>query len=179
MFLRVELKKLLKFKQELLTDMKNLFYRRSDEVEKLAKYLADADQPLVDCMQQIMAMTQDKEHRQKELEQLQAAAQEIVNMVDPPEDGVVLDRTMLKHLCEAPQKIAAYVSETTRSYVAHVLGLLKSFRPSVHVDVLADGMAMDCSEEKFKEYLQEVRPTTEKIVESLEQEQSVGICMKQ
>lgn len=36
--------------------------------------------------------------------------------------------------------------------------------------VLADGMAADCSEEKFIEYLQEVMPVAEKSVESLEQD---------
>jgi hypothetical protein len=34
------------------------------------------------------------------------------------------------------------------------------------VEPLADGMAADCSEEKFAEYLQEVEPVAYKIVEA-------------
>jgi hypothetical protein len=49
----VELKNILKYKEELLTDMKNLLYRRSDGVELLAKQLEDANQQLVQCMRRI------------------------------------------------------------------------------------------------------------------------------
>jgi hypothetical protein len=67
-----------------------------------------------------------------------------------------------------PQKIVSYVSETTRAYIAHVLRLVKSFWPKANVEPLANGMAADCSEEKFTVYLKEVKPMAHKIVESLE-----------
>jgi hypothetical protein len=38
------------------------------------------------------------------------------------------------------------------------------------VEPLADGMAADCSEEKFAKYLKEVEPVAHKIVESLEED---------
>jgi hypothetical protein len=72
-------------------------------------------------------------------------------MVDPAE-GVVNNRTLLKRLHEAPQKIVGYVFETTKTYVAHVLGLVKSFWPKANVEPLANDMAADCSEEQFKVY---------------------------
>jgi hypothetical protein len=59
---------------------------------------------------------------------------------------------------------------TTRTYVAHVLGLVKSFWPKAHVEASADGLATDCSEEKFAEYLQQVKPVAKKIVGNLEQD---------
>jgi hypothetical protein len=124
--LPAELKKLLKYKEELLTDMKNLLYRRSDDVGLLAKQLEDADQQLVQCMKQIKSMAEEKELKQKQLEDLHEAAQVVVNMVDPSE-GVVDNRTLLEPLHETPQKIASYVSETTKTYMAHVLGLVTSF----------------------------------------------------
>jgi hypothetical protein len=46
---------------------------------------------------------------------------------------------LLEHLREAPQKIASYISEITKTYVAHVLGLVKSFWPKAKVESLADG----------------------------------------
>lgn len=51
--------------------MKNNFiYRRTDEVEKLSKHLEDTDKQLVSYMAQIKAMVEEKEQRQKELEEL-------------------------------------------------------------------------------------------------------------
>jgi hypothetical protein len=148
--LLVELKKLIKYKQELLTDMKNLLYRSSDDVELLNKLLKDADQQLLQCMKQIKSMAEEKELKQKQLEDLQEAAQVVVNIVDPSEEGVVDNRTLLEHLHEAPQKIIGYISETTKTYVAHVLGLVKSFWSKANVEPLEDGMAADCSKKNSK-----------------------------
>jgi hypothetical protein len=107
-------------------------------------------------------MDEEKELRQKQLDDLEGAAQVVVNMVDPPKEGVVNTRTLLERLREAPQKITSYVSETTRTYVAHVLGLVKLFWPKADVSRLADGVAADCSGERFVEYLQEVEPVAQK-----------------
>jgi hypothetical protein len=41
-------------------------------------------------------------------------------MVDPPEEGVNNERTLLEQLREAPQKISGYILETT-------VGLVKSY----------------------------------------------------
>jgi hypothetical protein len=49
-----------------------------------------------------------------------------------------------------------------------VLGLVKQFWPKANVEPLANGMAAECSEEKFGEYLKEVKPMAHKIVENLE-----------
>jgi hypothetical protein len=51
-----------------------------------------------------------------------------------------------------------------------VLGLVKSFWTKANMEPLADGMAADCSKEKFAYYLKEVEPVAHKIVESLEQD---------
>lgn len=91
-------------------------------------------------------------------------------MVDPLEEGVVDNRSLSKRLREAPQKIAGYISEATRNCVAHVLGFVKSFRPNFRMEIPAEEIAADCTEDKFREYLDEVRPTAKNIVESLEQD---------
>jgi hypothetical protein len=41
----------------------------------------------VDCLQQIKTLGEEKRRHQKELDDLKAAAQELVEMVDPREDG--------------------------------------------------------------------------------------------
>jgi hypothetical protein len=49
-------------------------------------------------------LTTAKEQNKKELEELKGAAQVVVDMVDPLEEGVVSNRTLLKRLRETPKK---------------------------------------------------------------------------
>jgi chromosome segregation ATPase len=86
------LRKILTYKEELLTDVKNMLYHRTDDIERLQKVIADTEQQFVDCLQQIKTLPEEKEQRQKELEQrqkeledLKGAAQQLVDMVDPQE----------------------------------------------------------------------------------------------
>jgi hypothetical protein len=101
-------------------------------------------------------MAEEKNLKQKQLEELEGAAQVVVAMVDPPKEGAIDNNSLLEHLREASQKIFSYLSETTKTYVAHVLGLVKSFWPIVNLSPLVDGIAADCSDEKFAKYLEEV-----------------------
>jgi hypothetical protein len=82
---------------------------------------------------------------------------------------VVSSKTLLERLHETPQKISSYVSETTKTYVEHILGLFKSYWPKANLEPLATGMSVDCTEDKFKELVEEVKPVAQKLVESLEQ----------
>jgi len=102
---------------------------------------------------------------------LKSAARVVVDMVDPPEDGVPDARSLLERLREAPAKISGFVSENTKVFVSHVFGLVKSHWPRADVSPLAEGMAADCSEEKFAEYLEEVKLVAHKIVETLGEDQ--------
>jgi hypothetical protein len=46
-----ELRRILMSKEELLTDVKNLLYRRTDDVERLQKVIDDTEQQFVDGLQ--------------------------------------------------------------------------------------------------------------------------------
>jgi iron-sulfur cluster repair protein YtfE (RIC family) len=78
-------------------------------------------------MTQIREMTAEKEQNKRELEELKGASQVVVDMVDPPEEGVVSYKMLLKRLRKITLKITSYISETTRTYVEHILGLVKSY----------------------------------------------------
>jgi hypothetical protein len=65
-------------------------------------------------------------------------------------------------------KITSYISETTKTYVEHILGLVKSYWPKANLEPLATGMAADCSKDKFREFAEEVKPVAQKLVDSLE-----------
>ena len=75
---------------------------------------------------------------------LEAAAKVVVDMV---EDEEASGKSLLDHLREAPQQLGSFFSDTSRDYLAHALGLLKSFLPSVSLSFIGDGVAVGCSEE--------------------------------
>jgi ribonuclease D len=139
-------------------------------VELLAKQLEDADVQLIECMQQIKNIAEEKETREKELEELRSVVQVVINMVDLPKEGVASDKTLLKRLHEAPQKITGYISETIKTYVAHILGLVKSYWPKANLSPLVDDMSVDYSDKNFLEFVEEVKPMAHQLVDSLEQE---------
>jgi hypothetical protein len=51
-----EVKKLLTYKEVLLTDVKNILYHRTDDVEELQKVIVDTEQQFVECLQQIKTL---------------------------------------------------------------------------------------------------------------------------
>jgi len=89
-------------KDDLVTDLTNLVYRRTNEVEKLSKFQADSDKQLVDCMQKIKDLAAERDAQAKELADLKTAVQVIVDMVDPVEDGADGKKSMMEQLREAP-----------------------------------------------------------------------------
>jgi hypothetical protein len=59
-----ELRKILTYREELLTDMKNMLYHRTNDVERLQKVIADTEQQFTDCLQQTKTLGEEKERRQ-------------------------------------------------------------------------------------------------------------------
>jgi hypothetical protein len=132
-----ELRKILTYKEELLTDMKNLLYCHTDDVKRLQKVIADTEQQFIDCLQQIKTLGEEKEQRQKELEDLRGAAQKLVDMVDPQEDGKVDERPLLERLLRASQKVLNFLTEAPIACVSHALSFVKSFWPEARLVAFA------------------------------------------
>jgi hypothetical protein len=63
--------------------VKNMLYCHTDDIEMLQKVIADTEQQFFECLQQIKTLGEEKEQRQKELEDLRVAAQQLVEVVDP------------------------------------------------------------------------------------------------
>ena len=116
-------------KDELVTDLKNIMYHHADAVEKLTKIKADDDKQMVGAMKQIKELAQ-------QLADLEAAAKVVIDMV---EDEGASEKSLLEHLREGPQRLSSFFSETSREYLAHALGLVKSFLPSANLSLLAMG----------------------------------------
>jgi hypothetical protein len=150
-----ELRKILTYKEELLTDMKNMLYRHTNYIERLQKVIADTEQQFVGSLQQIKTLSEKDERRQKELEDLRGAAQELVDMVDPPEEGEAGGRPLLERLHGAPLKVIKFLSEAPVACVSHALAFVKSFVPEAQLETFAQGVAAECTKDQFAEYLQE------------------------
>jgi membrane-bound lytic murein transglycosylase B len=62
------------------------------------KKLEDTDAQFAECMQQIKDMAEEKDAKQKQLEDLYKAVQVVIDIVDPLEEGLVDNRTVLEQL---------------------------------------------------------------------------------
>jgi hypothetical protein len=57
--------------------------------------------------------------------------------------------------------------------VSHALSFVKSFWPEAQLEAFAQGVAAECFEEQFNEYLQEAQPIAKQIVKSVLQDLDV------
>jgi hypothetical protein len=150
-------------KEELLADVKNLLYRRTDDVEMLQKVIGDTERQFVDSLQRIKTLGE-------ELEDFREAARELVDMVDPPEESETSPRPLLERLREAPKKVFKFLSEAPVTCINNALAVVKSFLPNAQLEIFAQGMAADCTEDQLDGYLLEAQPISERIVQSVMQD---------
>ena len=110
-------------------------------------------------------MAADRDLKAEQLADIEAATQVVVEMVEEEGAG---DKTLVERLCEAPQRITSFLFDTSRQYLAHALGLVKSFLPSANLALISDGLTVSCSEEKFSGYVEEMKPIVDKVISGLE-----------
>ena len=96
---------------------------------------------------------------------LEVAAKVVVDIV---EDKGAAEKSLLERLREAPQRLSSFFSDTSREYLAHALGLVKSFLSSTNLSPIGDGVAIGCSEEQFSEYVAEMKPIADRVISGLE-----------
>jgi hypothetical protein len=114
-----------------------MMYRHTDDVERLQKVIADTEQQFAGSLQQIKTLGEEKEQRQKELEDLRGAAKKLVDIVDPQEDGEVGEQLLLERLLGAPQKVVKFLTEAPVACVSHALAFVKSFWPEAQLETFA------------------------------------------
>jgi hypothetical protein len=147
-----------------------MLYRCTDNVERLQKVVADTEEQFVDCLRQIKTLGEEKEQQRKELGGLKGAAKKLVDMVDPPEEGEAGERPLLERLLEAPQKVVKFLTEALVACASHMLAFVKSFWPEAQLEMFAQGVAAECTEDEFNEYLREAQPVAEQIVKGVLQD---------
>ena len=147
-------------------------YQNADEIEKLKKIMEDSDQEMATMLQQLKTLSESRDLMQRELEELKDAAQDVAGLMEIPEGNEDELLTLVGRLRKVPESFEWYVSTTTRQYVGHVLGLVKSYWPLTKLDALGKGANTDCADEKFNQYLQETSPMADQIVASLNKPES-------
>jgi hypothetical protein len=100
----------------------------------------------------------------------QGSTQTLVDMVDPVEGGIADKRPLLERLREAPERVVKFLTEAPVACVSHALAFVKSFWPEAPLGMFAQGVAAECTEEQFNDYLQEAQPVAEQIVQSVLQD---------
>jgi hypothetical protein len=103
-----------------------MLYRCTDDVERLQTVIGDTEQQFVDCLQQIKTLGEKDEQQRKELEDLRG----------PP-------RSWWTWWIHQKAPVAC---------VSNALAYVKSFLPNAQLDIFAQGMAVDCTDERFEEY---------------------------
>ena len=106
------------------------------------------------------------------MREVRDTAQEIAKAMDVPEGDEDEPLSLAERLRKVPEAFERYVSTIARQYVGHVLGLVKSYWPSTHLDTLGKGAKADCTEEQFGQYLEETSVVANQIVESLSKPES-------
>jgi hypothetical protein len=72
---------------------------------------------------------------------------------------------LVDRLKEAPGRLAAYVKHLAKSIPNQVFAYMKSYFPKAPVDVVAGGLAANCSDDQYKELLEQMAPVAEQVAE--------------
>jgi hypothetical protein len=161
-------------------DMKNLFYREKDAREVLEydyKQLAHecnmhmeiriaSDRDLVNRYKSLQKLNEDRERLQGQLKELEEAALPIARLLVPHPGGPKV-APLVDRLKEAPGRLATYVKHLAKSIPNQVLAFMKSYFPKVLVNVVAGGLAANCTDEQYTELLEQMAPIAEQVVEKL------------
>ena len=126
-------------------------------------------------LQQLKTLSETRDSMQRELVELREvkdADLEVAEAMDISLEDGDGSLTLAGRLRRVPGAFERFVSDTTRKYVGHVLGLVQSYWPTTHLDALGQGAKADCMEDQFREYLAETSGVADQIVEALSRAES-------
>ena len=89
-----------------------------------------------------------------------------MDMVDS-EEGSSSSKSLVEHLEEAPRKFFDVMTATSKNYLTHMIGVVKSYLPQFNLAPIAKGIAPDYSDEKFQDYCKQSEVIAEEILRNL------------
>jgi hypothetical protein len=161
-------------------DMKNLFYREkvarevleydykqlAYECDKHTKLRIASDRDLVNCYKSLQKLNEDCEKLRGQLKELEEAALPIARLLVPHPGGSKI-APLVDRLREAPGRLATYVKHLAKSIPNQVLAYMKACFPKAPVDVVAGGLAANCTDEQYTELLEQIALIAEQVAEKL------------
>jgi hypothetical protein len=162
------------------TDLTNFMYRETDAQEVLEyeyKQLAHecihhmelceaSDRDLVNYYKSLQKLNEDCERLWGQLKELEEAALPIASLLVPHPGGPKI-APLVDRLKEAPGRLATYVKNLAKSIPNQVLAFMKSHFPKAPVDVVAGGLAANCTDDQYKALLEEMAPIAKQVAEKL------------
>jgi hypothetical protein len=101
-----------------------------------------------------------------QLKELEEAALPIARLLVPHPGGPKI-ASLVDRLREAPGCLATYVKHLAKSIPNQVLAYMKSYFPKAPVDVVAGGLAANCTDEQYTELQEQMAPIAEQVTEKL------------
>jgi hypothetical protein len=125
-----------------------------------------SDRDLVNCYKSLQKLNEDCKKLRGQLKELEEDALPIARLLVPhpsrPKIALLVDR-----LREAPGRLATYIKYLARSIPNQVLAYMKSYFPKAPVDVVAGGLAANCTDEQYAELLEQMAPIAEQVSKKL------------
>jgi tetrahydromethanopterin S-methyltransferase subunit B len=125
-----------------------------------------SDRDLVNCYISLQKLNEDCEKLQGQLKELEEAALPIARLLVPQPGGPKI-ALLVDRLKEALGRLATYVKHLAKSISNQVLAYMKSYFSKAPVYVVAGGLAANCSDDQYKELLEQMVPITEQVAEKL------------
>jgi hypothetical protein len=162
------------------TDLKNLFYWEQEarqvlecdykelvyECEKHMELRIASDRDLVNCYKSLQKLNEDCEKLRAQLKELEEAALPIARLLVPHPGGPKIG-PLVDQLKETPSRLVTYVKHLAKSIANQVLAFMKSYFPKAPVDVVAGGLAANCTDEQYEELLEQMAPIADQVAEKL------------
>jgi hypothetical protein len=162
------------------TDLKNIVYREKDAYEVLEyeyKQLSHecvkhmelreaSNRDLVNCYKSLQKFNEDCEKLRGQLKELEEAALPIARLLVPHPGGPKI-APLVDQLKEAPGHLETYVKHLAKSTPNQVLAYMKSYFPKAPVDIVAGGLAANCTDNQYKELLEQMVLIAEQVAEKL------------
>ena len=89
-----------------------------------------------------------------------------MDMVDS-EEGSSSSKSLVERLEETPKKLFDVLIATSKNYLTHMIGVVKSYWPQHNLAPIAKGIAPDCSDVKFQGYCEVSEVIAEEILKNL------------
>jgi hypothetical protein len=111
-------------------------------------------------------LNKDCEKLRAQLKELEEAALPIARLLVPHPGGPKI-APLVDRLREALTRLTTYVKHLMKSTPNQILAYMKSYVPKAPVDVVAGGVAANCTDEQYAELLEQMAPIAKQVADKL------------